>query len=158
MIERNIRVEKEVGKEKSLEKQTPKLIFDQGTRCSSFATFNSRRESLEPKEKSMFSFLFFLSFKIRPKSLPHFSNGAFSQRLSRSQIGRAQFTFARFSRPIKSIRPEGSSRVWKGQVDEEDVRITNEPVSQNPRLILKIISFSKYAELEKKCRGMGHKN
>lgn len=69
MIERNIRVEKEVGREKSLEKQTPKLIFDPGTRyrCSSLATFNSRRVSYQ---KRNFHFFFpFLSFKIRTKSL-----------------------------------------------------------------------------------------
>lgn len=59
MIERNIRVEKEVGKEKSLKKQTPKLIFDQGTRCSSFATFNSRRVSSQKRNPCFLSFSFF---------------------------------------------------------------------------------------------------
>lgn len=71
MIERNIRVEKEVGREKSLEKQTPKLIFDPGTRyrCSSLATFNSRRVSKEYQKRNFHFFFPFLSFKIRPKSL-----------------------------------------------------------------------------------------
>lgn len=61
LIERNIRVEKEVGKGKSLEKQTPKLIFDPGTRyrCSYLATFNSRRVSKQKRNPFFLSFSFF---------------------------------------------------------------------------------------------------